>query len=151
MERIPVDLARYGEQMHANTAALLRQSLTGDPASFAVTLQQMFDGHDVIAGSPEGQAFRAFTHLIGMPSQRAQLEADIGEILARLRELPALAEDTWRLDRHDVAAGTGSRAGPQGCVPAGQRTLSAAGTPPITAVCGPGSPRRRRRRPAHSR
>jgi hypothetical protein len=94
MERIPVDLARYGEQMHANTAALLRQSLTGDPASFAVTLQQMFDGHDVIAGSPEGQAFRAFTHLIGMPSQRAQIEDDIGEILARLRELPAGLQDT---------------------------------------------------------
>jgi hypothetical protein len=74
--------------MHANTAALLRQSLSDDPAEFAETLARMFDGHDVIAESPEGEAFRAFTHLIGMPSQRAQLEADISEILARVRGLP---------------------------------------------------------------
>jgi hypothetical protein len=88
IERIPADVARYGEQMHANTAALLRQSLSDDPAEFAETLAKMFDGHDVIAGSPEGQAFRAFTHLVGMPSQRAQLEADISEILTRVRGLP---------------------------------------------------------------
>ena len=93
MDRIPVDLARYGEQMHANTAALLQASLAGDPAGFAVTLQEMFDGHDVIAGSAEGLAFRAFTNLIGMPSQRAQLEDDINEILARLRELPTGLQD----------------------------------------------------------
>jgi len=86
--RIPADLARYGEQMHANTATLLRQSLAGDPSEFAETLTRMFDGHDVIADSPEGQAFRAFTNLIGMPSQRAQLEADISEILARLDQMP---------------------------------------------------------------
>ena len=75
--------------MHANTATLLRQSLADDPAEFAETLTRMFDGHDVIADSPEGQAFRAFTNLIGIPSQRAQLEADIGEILARLDQMPA--------------------------------------------------------------
>jgi hypothetical protein len=93
IQRIPIDLARYGEQMHANTAALLRQSLTDDPAEFAETLARMFDGHDVIAESQEGQAFRAFTNLIGMPSQRAQLEADIGEILMRLDQItPHLAE-----------------------------------------------------------
>jgi hypothetical protein len=88
IERIPADLARYGEQMHANTAALLRQSLTGDAAEFAETLTRMFDGHDVIADSPEGQAFRAFTNLIGTPSQRAQLEGDIDEILGRLDQIP---------------------------------------------------------------
>ncbi|MFI5268917.1 MAG: DUF3375 family protein, partial [Chloroflexota bacterium] len=93
IQRIPADLARYGEQMHANTATLLRQSLTGDPAEFAETLTQMFDGHDVIADSPEGQAFRAFTNLIGTPSQRAQFETDIDEILARLDQMPShLAE-----------------------------------------------------------
>ncbi len=84
IDRIPADLARYGEQMHANTAALLRQSLSDDPAEFAQTLARMFEGHDVIADSLEGQAFRAFTNLIGMPSQRAQLETDISEIQARL-------------------------------------------------------------------
>lgn len=90
IDRIPVDLARYGEQMHANTAALLRQSLSDDPAEFAQALARMFDGHDVIADSPEGQAFRAFTNLIGMPSQRAQLETDISEIQAHLGdEVPA--------------------------------------------------------------
>jgi hypothetical protein len=88
VERIPADVARYGEQMHANTAALLRQSLSDDPVEFAETLARMFDGHDVIAESPEGQAFRAFTHLVGMPSQRAQLEADIGEILERVSDMP---------------------------------------------------------------
>jgi hypothetical protein len=88
IERIPADVARYGEQMHANTAALLRQSLTEDPTEFAETLARMFDGHDVIAESPEGQAFRAFTNLVGMPSQRAQLETDISEILTRVRRLP---------------------------------------------------------------
>jgi len=93
IERIPADLARYGEQMHANTATLLRQSLTGDPAEFAETLTRMFEGHDVIADSPEGQAFRAFTNLIGTPSHRAQFEADIDEILARLDQMPShLAE-----------------------------------------------------------
>lgn len=88
IDRIPADVARYGEQMHANTAALLRQSLSDDAAEFAETLTRMFDGHDVIADSPEGQAFRAFTNLVGTPSQRAQLEADIGEILARVESLP---------------------------------------------------------------
>ena len=93
IDRIPADVARYGERMHANTAALLRQSLAEDAAGFADTLGRMFEGHDVIAGSPEGQAFRAFTNLIGMPSQRTRLEADIGEILDRVPELPAhLAE-----------------------------------------------------------
>jgi hypothetical protein len=88
MDRIPADVARYGERMHANTAALLRQSLAEDAAEFADTLRQMFEGHDVIAGSPEGQAFRAFTNLIGMPSQRARLEADISETLDRVPGLP---------------------------------------------------------------
>jgi uncharacterized protein DUF3375 len=92
VERIPLDVARYGEEMHANTAALLRQSLADDPAEFAGMLARMFDGHDVIAESPEGQAFRAFTHLVGMPSQRAQLEADIAEILLRVSDLPAHLE-----------------------------------------------------------
>jgi hypothetical protein len=93
IERIPTDLARYGEQMHANTAALLRQSLTDDPAEFADTLIKMFEGHDVIAASPEGQAFRAFANLVGNPGQRAQLEDDISEILTRVHRLPAhLAE-----------------------------------------------------------
>lgn len=88
IDKIPADVARYGEQMHANTAALLRQSLSDDAAEFAETLTRMFDGHDVIADSPEGRAFRAFTNLVGMPSQRAQLEADIGEILTRIEPLP---------------------------------------------------------------
>ena len=88
MDRIPADVARYGERMHANTAVLLRQSLAEDPAGFAGTLAQMFAGHDVIAGSPEGQAFRAFTNLIGKPSERARLEADISEILERVPGLP---------------------------------------------------------------
>lgn len=89
IERIPADIARYGEQMHANTAALLRQSLTDDPTEFAQSLQKMFDGHDVIAESPEGQAFRAFATLIGAPSQRVQLETDIAEVLSRVEPLPA--------------------------------------------------------------
>jgi Protein of unknown function (DUF3375)/AAA domain len=93
-EQIPADVARYGEQMHANTAALLRQSLTDDPAEFAGTLARMFDGHDVIAESPEGQAFRAFTNLVGMPSQRTQLETDISEILTRVRRLPPHLAET---------------------------------------------------------
>ncbi len=93
IDRIPADVARYGERMHANTAALLRQSLAEDAAEFADTLGRMFEGHDVIAGSPEGLAFRAFTNLIGMPSQRARLEADIDEIPERVPGLPAhLAE-----------------------------------------------------------
>ncbi|GLZ09376.1 hypothetical protein Acsp03_68420 [Actinomadura sp. NBRC 104412] len=77
VERIPTDLARYGEQMHANTAALLRQSLPDDPAEFAQPLDRMFAGHDVIAESPEGQAFRAFATLVGTPSQRAQTEPGV--------------------------------------------------------------------------
>lgn len=88
IDRIPADVARYGEQMHANTAALLRQSLGDDAVEFAETLARMFDGHDVIADSPEGQAFRAFTNLVGRPSQRAQLEADIDEILVQVGSLP---------------------------------------------------------------
>ncbi|MFC5752587.1 DUF3375 domain-containing protein [Actinomadura rugatobispora] len=88
VERIPADLARYGEQMHANTAMLLRQSLSDDPAEFAQTLDRMFAGHDVIADSPEGQAFRAFATLVGTPSQRAQLESDIDAILTQLEGLP---------------------------------------------------------------
>jgi len=74
--------------MHANTAALLRQSLTDDATEFAETLIRMFDGHDVIAASPEGQAFRAFANLVGNPVQRAQLETDIAEIIAHVPRLP---------------------------------------------------------------
>lgn len=88
IERIPSDVARYGEQMHANTAALLRQSLTDDPAEFADSLQRMFDGHDVIAESAEGQAFRAFATLVATPSQRSQMETDIDEITNRVHQLP---------------------------------------------------------------
>ncbi|HEY0637399.1 MAG TPA: DUF3375 family protein [Pseudonocardiaceae bacterium] len=89
VERIPADIARYGEQMQANTAALMRQSLGEDPIEFADSLQRMFDGHDLISDSPEGQAFRAFAVLIGTPSQRAQLESDIRDIVGRVDGLPA--------------------------------------------------------------
>lgn len=93
IERIPSDIARYGEQMQANTTALIRQSLADEPAEFAESLQRMFDGHDVITESPEGSAFRAFATLIATPSQRAQLESDIAEIIERVDGLPAdLAE-----------------------------------------------------------
>lgn len=87
-DRIPTDIARYGEHMHANTAALLRQSFADDPAEFAESLQRMFDGHDVIAESAEGQAFRAFATVIATPSQRSQLESDIAEITDRIDGLP---------------------------------------------------------------
>lgn len=87
-ERIPGDVASYGEQMHANTAALLRQSLADDAAEFAESLQRMFDGHDIISESPEGQAFRAFATVIATPSQRSQLESDIAEIIHRVNNLP---------------------------------------------------------------
>ena len=93
IERIPGDVAQYGEQMHANTAALLRQSLADDPAQFAESLQRMFDGHDVIAESPEGQAFRAFATVVATPSQRAQLESDIAEIVSRVSGLPGHLAD----------------------------------------------------------
>ncbi|WP_246211216.1 DUF3375 family protein [Phytoactinopolyspora alkaliphila] len=88
-ERIPADIARYGEQMQANTTALIRQSLGDDPAAFAESLDRMFEGHDVISEAAEGQAFRAFATLIAMPSQRAQLEADIEQILTHVEDLPA--------------------------------------------------------------
>lgn len=88
IDRIPTDVARYGEQMHANTAALLRHTLSDDPAEFAESLQRMFDGHDVIAESAEGQAFRAFATVIARPSQRSQLETDIAEITERIDGLP---------------------------------------------------------------
>ncbi|WP_298176984.1 DUF3375 family protein [Saccharomonospora sp.] len=88
IERIPSDIARYGERMQANTTALVRQSLADDPEEFAESLQRMFDGHDVIAESPEGLAFRAFATLIATPSQRSQLESDIAEVLAHLDDLP---------------------------------------------------------------
>lgn len=89
IERIPADIARYGEQMKSNTIALIQQSLADDPAEFAESLQRMFDGHDVIADSPEGLAFRAFATVIGTPSLRAQLESDIAQIVERVDGLPA--------------------------------------------------------------
>jgi hypothetical protein len=89
VDRIPADIARYGELMHDNAATLLRQSLTDDPAEFADSLGRMFDGHDVIAESAEGQAFRAFATVIARPSQRSQLEADIAGIVGRVDPLPA--------------------------------------------------------------
>lgn len=93
IERIPGDVASYGEQMHANTAALLRQSMGEDAEEFAESLQRMFDGHDVIAESPQGQAFRAFATVIATPSQRARLEQDITEIIEQVQGLPGhLAE-----------------------------------------------------------
>jgi hypothetical protein len=88
VDRIPADVARYGEAMHANTAALLRQSLSEDSGQFADLLSRMFEGHDVISDSPEGQAFRAFANLVGTPSQRVRLETDIDEILTHIESLP---------------------------------------------------------------
>lgn len=89
VERIPADIARYGEQMQANTTALIRQSFADDPAEFAESLQRMFDGHDVISVSPEGLAFRAFATLIATPSERTQLQSDITDILRHVEDLPA--------------------------------------------------------------
>jgi len=94
VERIPADVARYGEQMHANTATLLRQTLADDPAEFGEVLARMFAGHDVIAESAEGQAFRSFATLIATPSQRSQLETDTVEITERIRGLPGHVVDT---------------------------------------------------------
>jgi Protein of unknown function (DUF3375) len=94
VERIPADVARYGEEMHANTATLLRQTLADDAAEFGELLDRMFAGHDVIADSAEGQAFRAFATLIATPSQRSQLESDIAEIIERIRGLPPHEMDT---------------------------------------------------------
>jgi hypothetical protein len=96
VERIPADIARYGERMQANTMALIRQSLSDDAEEFAESLHRMFEGHDVIAESPEGQAFRAFATLIGTPSQRSRLETDIADVLQRVDGLPA--EVTEALD-----------------------------------------------------
>lgn len=95
-DRIPTDIARYGEHMHANTAALLRHTLADDPAEFADSLQRMFDGHDVIADSAEGQAFRAFATVIARPSQRSQLETDIAEITERVDALPKHLREALR-------------------------------------------------------
>nr|WP_281353681.1 DUF3375 family protein [Phytoactinopolyspora mesophila] len=93
IERIPADIARYGEQMQANTTALIRQSLADDPAAFADSLDRMFEGHDVISEAAEGQAFRAFATLIATPSQRAQLETDIAEIVSHVEGLrPDIAD-----------------------------------------------------------
>lgn len=88
VERMPGDIARYGEQLHANTAELLRQSLADDPGDFAESLTRMFEGHNVLADSPQGQAFRAFATMVGVPSRREQLEGDIEEILANVPGLP---------------------------------------------------------------
>ncbi|GIF96572.1 DUF3375 domain-containing protein [Catellatospora citrea] len=96
VEKIPTDIARYGEQMHANTAALLRQTLSEDPAEFADVLQRMFDGHDVIAESPEGQAFRAFATVIATPSLRSQLESDTAQVIMRVPSLPPHVVDVLR-------------------------------------------------------
>jgi hypothetical protein len=93
IDRIPADIARYGEQMQANTTALIRQSLADDPAAFAESLDRMFEGHDVISEAAEGQAFRAFATLIATPSQRGQLESDIAEIISHVDGLdPEIAE-----------------------------------------------------------
>lgn len=88
MERIPGDVAGYGEQLQANTVALLRQSMNEDAGGFAETLQRMFDGHNVIAESAQGQAFRAFATVIATPRQRARLEQDITEIVDQVHGLP---------------------------------------------------------------
>lgn len=94
VERIPGDVARYGEQLHAMAASLLRESLTDDPAEFADSLQQMFDGHDVLADSPEGQAFQAFAGMIGRRDLSSQLESDVADITTHVDDLPAHLADT---------------------------------------------------------
>lgn len=88
MERIPGDVAGYGEQLQTNTVALLRQSMSEDAGGFAEALERMFDGHNVIAESPQGQAFRAFATVIATPQQRARLERDITEIIEQVQGLP---------------------------------------------------------------
>lgn len=101
VERMPGDIARYGEQLHANTAELLRQSLADDPGDFAESLARMFEGHNVLAESPQGQAFRAFATMVGVPSRREQLEGDIEEILANV---PGLPEHLGELLREFIGA-----------------------------------------------
>lgn len=93
-ERIPADLARYGELIYDNTAALMQQSISGGASQYAESLQRMFDGHDVIAESPEGQAFRAFATLVASPTQRTRLEGDIDDVVAHVDGLPEHVRDT---------------------------------------------------------
>lgn len=93
IERMPSDIASYGEQMQTTTAELIRRTFADDPAEFADSLERMFAGHDVISESPEGVAFRSFATLVSRPSQRSQLESDIESVLHHLDQLPAdLAE-----------------------------------------------------------
>lgn len=88
IDRMPADIARYGEQLQANTAQLLHSGFYDDPAAFASSLHSTLDGHDDITKSPEGQAFRAFATLISQPPIKAQFESDIANILARVRDVP---------------------------------------------------------------
>src|SRR5699024_10248159 len=83
----------YGERLHANTAELLRQSLTDEPGEFGESLQRMFTGHDDLTDSPEGQAFQGFSRMLALPDQRSRLESDIDEILARVSGLPQHLRD----------------------------------------------------------
>ncbi|MGD9526123.1 DUF3375 family protein [Pseudonocardia sp.] len=94
IDRMPGDIARYGERMQANTVELIRRSFADDPAEFADSLQRMFEGHDVISESPEGLAFRAFATFISTPSQCNQLESDVAEIVGLVDRLPAELAET---------------------------------------------------------
>lgn len=93
-EAIPADIARYGEQMRSVTAELLRHGMADDAADYADALNRMFDGHDLIAESPEGRAFRAFATLMATPAARTRLDRDIEQTLAHV---PDISEEQRRV------------------------------------------------------
>ncbi|GAA1459408.1 DUF3375 domain-containing protein [Williamsia maris] len=93
-ERMPADIIGYGEKLRENSRALITQGLDERAGAYADALNRMFDGHDELGKTAEGNAFDAFYTLISDHRLREGLERHIEDILSGLPDLPPDLADT---------------------------------------------------------
>ncbi len=93
-ERMPADIIGYGEKLRENSRALITRGLDERAGAYADALNRVFDGHDELGRTPEGNAFDAFYTLISDHRLRDNLERHIDDILHGLPDLPPDLADT---------------------------------------------------------
>lgn len=83
MEQIVSDIGQYGSMLDRITTALLDDPNDSDLA-YRDRQRQMFDDYEALLESSQSASYHAFTTMIGDPTQRAKLVADIETVTAAL-------------------------------------------------------------------
>ncbi|MGC4932266.1 DUF3375 domain-containing protein [Gordonia sp. DT30] len=83
MEQIISDIGQYGSMLDRITTVLLDDPNDSDLA-YRDRQRQLFDDYEALLESSQSASYHAFTHMIGDPTQRARLAADIETLTANL-------------------------------------------------------------------